>query len=96
MDKYELEAKYNIAETCVASISLDDLKALSEDKSTDIWCSSTKLTVRLFFAVMTSPFVARYASILLARSILRPIFSPKRVILTPKSSSMDLSEALRS
>ncbi len=59
MDKYELEAKYNIAETCVASISLDDLKALSEDKSTDIWCSSTKLTVRLFFAVMTSPFVAR-------------------------------------
>ncbi|KAK4697436.1 hypothetical protein P7C71_g630, partial [Lecanoromycetidae sp. Uapishka_2] len=44
MDKYELEAKYNVAETCVASISLDDLKGLSEDKDSEIWSSSTKLT----------------------------------------------------
>jgi len=44
MDKYEFDAKYNIAETCVASVSLDDLKGLSEDKASEIWSSSTKLT----------------------------------------------------
>lgn len=44
MDTHETHAKYNIAETCVASISLDDLRGLSEDKSSEIWSSSTKLT----------------------------------------------------
>ena len=44
MDKYETGAKYNLAETCAASISVDDLQALSEDKSSEIWTSSTKLT----------------------------------------------------
>ena len=44
MDTHENHAKYNIAETCVASISLDDLRDLSEDKSSEIWSSSTKLT----------------------------------------------------
>lgn len=68
MDKYELDAKYNIAETCVASISLDDLKDLSEDKKTEIWSSSTKLTVRLLFghntpdAPMTTVFKSYFAS----------------------------------
>ena len=32
MDEYELTAKYNIAETCCASISIDELVALSENK----------------------------------------------------------------
>ena len=44
MDKHQTNAKYDIAETCVASISLDDLKGLSEDKSSEIWSSATKLT----------------------------------------------------
>ena len=44
MDTHETHAKYNIAETCAASISLDDLRDLSEDKSSEIWSSSTKLT----------------------------------------------------
>ena len=44
MDTHETHAKYNIAETCVASISLDDLRGLSEDSSSEIWSSSTKLT----------------------------------------------------
>lgn len=35
MDKYETTAKYNTAETCCASISIDDLRTLSEDKDTD-------------------------------------------------------------
>jgi hypothetical protein len=33
MDEYELTAKYNLAETCCASISIDELLALSEDKT---------------------------------------------------------------
>lgn len=46
MDKYETTAKYNTAETCCASISIDDLRALSEDKVTDPLdqLRSTKLT----------------------------------------------------
>jgi aspartate/methionine/tyrosine aminotransferase len=31
MDKYETTAKYNVAETCSASVSVKDLQALSED-----------------------------------------------------------------
>ena len=45
MDKHEATAKYNIAETCAASISLDDLEELSEDKSIrPLAISSRKLT----------------------------------------------------
>lgn len=44
MDAYQTHAKYDIAETCVASISLEDLKGLSEDKSSEILSPSTKLT----------------------------------------------------
>jgi aspartate/methionine/tyrosine aminotransferase len=44
MDKHEDNAKYNIAETCVASISLEELKSLSEDKQGEIWSPSTKMT----------------------------------------------------
>lgn len=46
MDKYETTAKYNTAETCCASVSVDDLRALSEDKETDPLgkLQSTKLT----------------------------------------------------
>lgn len=44
MDKYETTATYNMAETCSASISVDDLKELSGDKSTNPFFLSTKLT----------------------------------------------------
>ena len=44
MDAHETRAKYNIAETCAASISLNDLRNLSEDKVSEIWSPSTKLT----------------------------------------------------
>ncbi|KAL4949410.1 hypothetical protein BDW69DRAFT_198126 [Aspergillus filifer] len=33
MDKYETTAKYNVAETCSASVSIKDLQELSEDSS---------------------------------------------------------------
>ena len=44
MDKYETEASYNLAETCVESISLDDLKSLSEENDSQVWSTATKLT----------------------------------------------------
>ena len=43
MDAYETSAKYNMAETCAASISIEDLKALSDDKSKEVWDPSAKL-----------------------------------------------------
>jgi len=42
-DDHETLAKYNIAETCAASISIEDLKDLSETKSNNIVPLSTKL-----------------------------------------------------
>lgn len=44
MDRYETEAKYNIAETCCASISIDELRELSEDKSNSIFETAKPLT----------------------------------------------------
>ena len=44
MDKYENNCKYNIAETCCASISLDQLRSLAEDKDRDLFQTSTALT----------------------------------------------------
>lgn len=44
MDKYENNCKYNIAETCCASISLDQLHSLSEDKDRSLFQTSTALT----------------------------------------------------
>ena len=47
MDKHETTAKYNIAETCAASISIDDLIGLSENKAKsleNLALTSPKLT----------------------------------------------------
>lgn len=47
MDAHENSAKYNLAETCCASISIEDLQALAEDpseKSVSILTTSEKLT----------------------------------------------------
>ena len=44
MEAHEASAKYNIAETCAASISVDDLQGLSEDKTSPIISTSKKMT----------------------------------------------------
>ncbi|KAF2651778.1 PLP-dependent transferase [Lophiostoma macrostomum CBS 122681] len=44
MDKYENDCKYNIAETCCASISIDQLQELSEDKDRTALNTSKALT----------------------------------------------------
>jgi hypothetical protein len=44
MDDYETRAQYNLAETCCASLSIEDLQALSEDKDGEVVPVKTKLT----------------------------------------------------
>ncbi|KAF2796067.1 PLP-dependent transferase [Melanomma pulvis-pyrius CBS 109.77] len=44
MDRYETKCKYNIAETCCASISIDELRELSEDKNKQVLQTSNALT----------------------------------------------------
>lgn len=44
MDKHENNCKYNIAETCCASISIDQLRALSEDKDRQPFQTADPLT----------------------------------------------------
>ena len=43
-DKYETDAEYNIAETCAASISLEDLQGFSDRKDSPLPISRNKLT----------------------------------------------------
>lgn len=44
MDRHETKCKYNIAETCAASISIDELQALAEDKERPVFQTSQALT----------------------------------------------------
>ena len=44
MDRYETVAKYNIAETCCAPVSVEDLKEFCEDKSLSPLDLSAKLS----------------------------------------------------
>lgn len=71
MDAYETKCKYNIAETCCASISLDQLRELSENKK-EVFDTSTILNygairgsdalrnnlARLYSAKITNPLSA--------------------------------------
>jgi len=43
MDEYETTAKYNIAETCCASISVNELREISENKDEEVIDLSTVL-----------------------------------------------------
>lgn len=69
MDAYETKCKYNIAETCCASISIDQLRELSENKTKDVIDTSKILNygairgsdelrsnlARLYSAKLTNP-----------------------------------------
>lgn len=69
MDAYEHRCKYNVAETCCASISIDQLRELSDDKKRDVLKTDQVLTygairgaedlrtnlARLYSAKVTSP-----------------------------------------
>ena len=84
MDEYELKAKYNVAETCAASISLDDLKALSEDKTSDVWKSSTKLT---YGHIRGSPALRSNLANLYSAKAVGTRFEIDNVLITPGAIS---------
>lgn len=44
MDEHETKAKYNLAESCCSSISLNQLQALSESPTTPILSMDPKMT----------------------------------------------------
>ena len=80
MDDYETTAKYNIAETCVASISLDDLQDLSEDKSSSpLHLNSRKLT---YGAIRGSPELrTNLANLYSSKATTR--FTADNILITP-------------
>ena len=87
MDKHENDAKYNIAETCAASISLDDLRGLSENKQDELVTTSTKMTygtIRGSLALRSS-LASRYSS----KATIR--FEPENVVITPGAIAANMT-----
>ena len=79
MDKYETQAEYNMAETCAASISLNDLQDLSDSKLSPQALSGRKLTygsIRGSDALRTN-----LAKLYSARAT--TTFSSKNIMITP-------------
>ena len=79
MDTYETIAKFNIAETCAASLSLEQLKELSEDKSTEIWNPATVLT---YGAIRGSDKLRSNLANLYSSKAPSPLH-PENVLITP-------------
>jgi DNA-binding transcriptional MocR family regulator len=73
MDKYENDCKYNIAETCCASISIDQLQELCEDTKRAVLDTSKALT---YGAIRGSDAL---------RSNLARLYSAKGTPLSPDS-----------
>ncbi|OQD86960.1 hypothetical protein PENANT_c006G01812 [Penicillium antarcticum] len=85
MDKYETIAKYNTAETCCASISVDDLRVLSEDKESNplTELQSTKLT---YGAILGSDKL---------RTTLANLYSAKTPVQLPKDNVLITAGAIQ-
>lgn len=85
MDTHQPHAKYDIAETCVASISLNDLRGLSEDKTSEIWSPSTKLnygTIRGSEKLRTN-LAKRYSA--------KKPFQADNILITPGAIAANLT-----
>ena len=78
MDKYETLAKYNIAETCCASISVNDLRDLSEDKTSNPLDPSTKFT---YGAIRGSKQLRESLANLYSEDAATPL-APENVLIT--------------
>ncbi|KKY25189.1 putative aspartate tyrosine aromatic aminotransferase [Phaeomoniella chlamydospora] len=79
MDKHEEYAKYNVAETCAASISVDDLVALADSPLENPLQSKTKLT---YGSIRGSQQLrSNLAGLYSAKST--HLLSPENVLITP-------------
>ena len=82
MDEYETTAKYNIAETCCASISIDELASLSEDKNakaTDILDTSA---IQNYGEIRGSTALRTNLSRLYSSKVGTPL-PPSNILITP-------------
>lgn len=92
MDKHETKAKYNLAETCVASISSQTLQELSEDASAQLWDPCQKLNYGSIRG--TEQLRSNLANLYSARTI--STLSPDSILITPGAiaANMDVFLAL--
>lgn len=79
MDAYETKCKYNIAETCCASISIDQLRVLSEDKNREIFDTSKLLN---YGAIRGSEELRNNLARLYSAKVSNPL-SPDLILTTP-------------
>jgi aspartate/methionine/tyrosine aminotransferase len=79
MDAHETKCKYNIAETCCASISIDELQSFAEDKNRPIIQTSQALT---YGAIRGSDALRSNLARLYSAKIAEPL-APELIITTP-------------
>lgn len=79
MDAYEHHCKYNIAETCCASVSIDQLRELSEDKTTEVLKTDKVLT---YGAIRGAEGLRNNLARLYSAKVASPL-SPDNILTTP-------------
>ena len=79
MDAHETKCKYNLAETCCASLSIDQLRDLSEDKSRPVFDTSKPLT---YGAIRGSDDLRNHLARLYSAKVTNPL-SPDNILTTP-------------
>ncbi|KAF2021976.1 PLP-dependent transferase [Aaosphaeria arxii CBS 175.79] len=79
MDQYEHHCEHNIAETCCASISIDQLRELSEDKGREIFQASKPLT---YGSIRGSDELRSNLARLYSAKATNPL-SPDNILTTP-------------
>ncbi|KAH6878153.1 pyridoxal phosphate-dependent transferase [Alternaria rosae] len=79
MDAYETKCRYNIAETCCASISVDQLRELSENKDQPVFDTSRVLN---YGAIRGSDDLRNNLARLYSAKVTNPL-SPDNILITP-------------
>jgi aspartate/methionine/tyrosine aminotransferase len=79
MDAYEHHCKYNVAETCCASVSIDQLRELSEDKTSDVLNTDRVLT---YGAIRGAEDLRNNLARLYSAKVTSPL-SPDNILTTP-------------
>ncbi|KAH8714808.1 pyridoxal phosphate-dependent transferase [Phaeosphaeriaceae sp. PMI808] len=79
MDQHENHCKYNIAETCCASISIDQLRQLSDNKQAEVFNFSKALT---YGAIRGSDDLRNNLARLYSAKVTSPLF-PDNILTTP-------------
>ncbi|KAL1588022.1 hypothetical protein WHR41_03278 [Cladosporium halotolerans] len=82
MDTYETSAKYNLAETCCASITIDELLTLSEDKTASASSLLDTSKVQGYGEIRGSTELRNNLSRLYSSKVGTPL-SPENILITP-------------